>query len=137
MSSTWKPLLVTAGMWAMTSCNVLWCGETDLGNNFVLTSDKPIQIIHCTTRQPCCSVGYTGVPGGVVEYGFNESWIIAKRSTETYWIIDKRFQIDWSEFDVPGRQEFYESHITGDLSLSEFEQLRDSLGIHITLKKVE
>lgn len=132
-----KPLLVTAGIWAMSSCNVLWCGETDLGNDFVLTSDKPIQIIHCTTRKTCCSVGYTGVPGGVVEYGSNDAWIVAKRSTDEYWIIDKRFHIDWRGHDVPGRQEFYESHITGNLSLSEFEHLRDSLNIEVEMIEVE
>ena len=85
----------------------------------------------------CCDVGNTGVPGSVVEYGFDNNWIIAKRASGDYWIIDKRFQIDWSGLDVPRRHEFYESHITGDLSLSEFEQLRDNWDIRITMRKVD
>ncbi len=120
-----------------SSCQEWWFGETSLGNRFALVSDKPIQIIFCTSDNICCDSGWTGVPGGVTEYGFNERWIIAKRSENDYWIIDKDFEIDLTGFDVPGRYEFYESHIKGNLTKLKFDRMKDSLNISIKLKRVE
>lgn len=120
-----------------SSCQETWCGETDLGNRFALVSDKPIQILFCTSDDICCNSGWIGVPGGVIEYGYDEKWIIAKRDTDDYWIINKDFEIDLSGFDVPGRYEFYESHITGNLTKLEYERMKDSLNINIELAKVK
>jgi len=120
-----------------TSCKETWCGEKDLGNRFALVSDKPIQIIFCTTNDTCCDSGWTGVPGGVTEYGFDEKWIIAKREENDYWLIDKDFEIDLTGFDVPGRYEFYQSHIKGNLTKKELNKIKDSLNIRIVLKKVK
>lgn len=120
-----------------TSCKESWCGEKDLGNRFTLVSDKPIQIIFCTTNATCCDSGWTGVPGGVTEYGFNKKWIIAKRSENDYWIIDKDFEIDLTGFDIPGRYKFYQSHLRGNLTKLEFDKMKDSLDIRVEFKKVE
>lgn len=116
-------LIVSSG------CQEWWCGEVALGNNFALVSDKPIQIIYCTSENACCDSGWPAVPGGVTEYGFDQRWIIAKRGDSEYWIIDKDFEIDMEGFDVPGRHEYYDSHIIGKLSESEFIHITDSLNI--------
>jgi hypothetical protein len=120
----------------MSSCQEWWCGETNLGNRFALVSDKPIQIIYCTSDNTCCDMGWDAVPLGVTEYGFDEKWIVAKRSENDYWIIDKDFEIDLTGFDVPGRYEFYQSHIKGNLTKLNFDNIKDSLNIKIDLIKV-
>lgn len=132
-----KNILLLVSLILFSSCQQWWCGETELGNRFVLVSDKPIQIIYCTTEDICCNSGWTGVPGNVTDFGFDEKWIIAKRSENDYWIIDKNFEIDLTGFDVPGRKEFFESHIKGNLTEREFLKMKDSLNISVDLQKVE
>ena len=133
------------------SCN--YCklfGDNKLGENFSLLEGDKIEdrlIVYCTGKSGGCC--YTGVPvipsqsdstfSYVADAISNSKWIIAKTisedMTDSYWIINKDFEVEFQYDDDGEFENIIQSHVTGPLDLSSFQKKKEELEIDLTIKK--
>lgn len=121
-------LFIGCFIYVLASCsNLKFWGEEPLGKHFFVVNAGGIDatLIYCTSSQSPedeCDAGITVVPARVVEYKFDNKWIIAKSrsdSATTYWIIDKDFK-DKLEFDNGFREKVLFPHVAGPLDSTNF-----------------
>ena len=97
-----------------------------MGNHFFVVNAGGIHatLIYCTFSRSSeyeCDAGIPVVPARVVEYKYDNKWIIAKSRSDsgtTYWIVHKDFK-DKLEYDN-GFEEKVLSHVTGPLDSTNF-----------------
>lgn len=114
-------------------------GDNNLGGEFTLLEGDKINdriIIYCIGRKKpkdCCTGGVPIIPSRedkLVDYielaKYDDRWIIVKGinidKTESYWIVDKNFDISW-EYDDGGI--FYnriQNHVFGPFDKSIFSK---------------
>jgi hypothetical protein len=125
-----------------TSYSCIFLTNNNLGNNFSLLEGDKIEdriIVYCTGESlGSCYSGVPVIPSRedtltlyVIEAKSDADWIIAKTKsldkTIKYWIVDKRFKMQF-EYDDEGK--FYESiqkQVNGPYEKDEFNtQLKNS-----------
>lgn len=124
---------------AVASCD--YCsavyGEDKLGSRFTLVKENEDQvyILYCT-HGPCCRSGFNIVPSKVEKINFDNRWVIATsiqaNKEESYWVIDKNFEIDLQNCDATKCDSVIMSHVKGPLGYSEFLQAKESLKIDLS-----
>lgn len=139
----------------VVSCNEMW-GDHSLGNNLsLLEGDKTEDriIVYCSGRSwGICFTGIAVIPvynrqydssGHYAEYvetaKSNKKWVIVKtyqiqEQKENYWIISKDFNLENVDCSQVNCDSILQSHVTGPLSLSEFESKKKALNIGLDFK---
>lgn len=137
---------------SMISCNAIW-GDHSLGNNLSLLEGDKTQdrvIVYCTGRSwGTCFTGIAVIPvynrqydnnGHYAEYvktaKSNRKWVIVKtyqmrEQKENYWIIGKDFNIENVDCSKVNCDSILQSHVTGPLSLDDFNNEKKSLNINL------
>lgn len=134
-------------MLSTVSCRQMW-GDHPLGNHLSLwdgdKSDENV-IVYCEGN---CHGGIYVVPirerqtndGEYVEEATsNKKWVIAKTrkkkdNKENYYIISKDFNIEHVDCSKVNCDSILQSHVTGPLSLREFENKKKALNIGLDFK---
>lgn len=131
----------------MVSCNWI-LGEYPLGNHLSLwdnDKEKTAIIVYC---EGDCHGGIQVLPirerqtsSGeyVAEATSDKKWVIAKtyvksEEQENYYIISKDFDITGFDCAKANCDSILQSHVVGPLSLSEFENKKQSLNIGLNFK---
>ncbi len=139
----------------IVSCNEMW-GDHSLGNNFnLLEGDRTEDrlIVYCTGKSAgACKGGIPVIPtyarhyddkGRYAEYvetaKSSGNWILAKsiqikNKKENYWIISKNFDIENLNCDKINCDSIIQSHVTGPLSIIDFQKKIKELNMSISLK---
>jgi len=137
---------------SIISCNEM-SGEYSLGNHLSLWGNDRKEervIVYCTGD---CHGGIYVVPTYKRHYDSsgqhyaeyveaaksNKKWVIAKtyqinEKQENYWIISKNFDIDSLDCAKANCDSILQSHVTGPLSLTEFENKKEALNIQLDFK---
>lgn len=89
-----KLFYITILVLLFISCDFKFMDDSiDLGNNYRFIQDYPQAIIYHSTEE-YKGIGINIVPPNVIEYDFNDEYIIAKSisndSIINYWIINKQ-----------------------------------------------
>ncbi|GAB3433083.1 hypothetical protein [Niabella aquatica] len=140
-----------------TSCNWwsdIW-GNHQLGSHLSLWEGDRKEdrvIAYCTSQSGgACVSGIYVVPSAernmvngkyaeyVEEATSNKKWVIAKTlqikdNKENYYIISKDFNIEGADCAKANCDSILQSHVTGPLSLSEFENKKKALNIGMDFK---
>jgi hypothetical protein len=132
------------------SCQGLW-GAEDLGNKLTLlegdkTEDRAI--VYCTGYSGgACTSGMYVIPSVGNQYYMyvetaksNKYWVIAKTvqikdKLESYWIINKGFDIENLDCEKNNCDSILQSHVIGPLNLNEFKASLKSLNINLDFGK--
>lgn len=114
--------------------------EKKLGNNFILSEydNEDIQIIY--SEETCANSGISIVPRTVLEYAYNNKWIIAKSGSKNYkassfWIIDKEFKVKII-MDNDSTLNVIKSHVLGPLDSIQYVEKFKLNKINLKLKKI-
>lgn len=92
-------------------------------------------IIYCESKD-CCYSGINLIPSKIIEYNYNDQWVIAKSISKgkiTYWLLNK--EIKFNKNDSINKT--VNTYLSAPLdSIRFYEELR-SRNIHLKLKKYD
>jgi hypothetical protein len=150
MQKEWKAIMVSllALIFSGTSCRQMW-GDHPLGNNLDLLEGDHIQdrvIVFCTGKSGgSCVSGIPVIPSYkdlatwyVQVAESNEKWVIAmamnRNKSNSYWIINKNFKVDLSNYGKTDCDSILQSHVIGPLNFAEFQNKIQELKTELDFK---
>jgi hypothetical protein len=148
MSKNFGYIILHVLVFFIVSCNGME-GEYPLGNHLSLwdnDKEKTAIIVYC---EGDCHGGIQVLPirerqtnsGEYVEEAIsNKKWVIAKtfqikENKENYYIISKEFNIENLDCAKANCDSILQSHVTGPMTLTEFENKKKSMNIALDLNK--
>lgn len=122
------------------------CGDCDfikedyLGNDFVLSEYDNVDRRILYSQERCSGSGLEIVPMTVLEYAFDDKWIIVKtgdrfKQNLKYWIVNKDLNLRYIA-DTSLRQGIVASRMNGPYDSATFVQKTRENAINLTLKKI-
>src|SRR4030042_1647524 len=132
------------------SCNYCkFFGDNKLGGNFTLLEGDQVEdrvIVYCTDKSGgCCNAGIPVIPSRIDSISSyvanaisNDIWIIArtinKDKSESYWIINKDFEVKLQYDDGGKLNSLIQSYVSGPFDLLTFQKKKEELKIDLAIE---
>jgi len=114
--------------------------EDYLGDNFILSEYDNVDRRILYSKERCSGSGQEIVPMTVLEYAFNDKWIIAKTGDRfeqnlEYWVVNKHLNLRHMA-DTSSNQSIAASRLNGPFDSIAFVQKLRENAINLKLKKI-
>ena len=109
--------------------------EEYLGNDFVLSEFDNVDRRILYSKARCSGSGRQIVPMTVLEYAFDDNWIIAKTDV-AYWIVNKDANIRFISDSTASNHDVIEAHLNGPYDSATFVQKLFENAIKLKLRKI-
>ena len=109
--------------------------ENYLGSNFILSEYDNVDRRILYSKKRCSGSGREIVPMTVLEYAFDDKWIIAKTNV-AYWIVNKDLNLKFISDSTTSNHDRVEDRLNGPYDSTTFVQKLNENAIKLELKKI-